>query len=372
MEEMKALLEAAWAKVEPTFKHEPWRLQERLARRRSKTFSYTPRAWCLAIRAGDRRLNEMKFSRRGDVSWEGKKIRRGHLVHLDAAEVRKLCTPYVIPKPGLSVRALAKDLGMDLAQVRQAVKSGVFRVEPSQGVRGRKQIRLYTPRLIDPANIRKPMEDPGWGQGWRWVSEWVRDDLNQVLERRELPCKGPPGRLGRWAWVCPACGKSAGKLFCPVRWPQIVNFVRWTPTDGLDDLPQPTETFACHSCHKVVDNGRTGTGGWNDLVTYLSGGLLYGHEVERPTWWGKERKKKFARRRRTSKVRPEVERLLIQTDLTNRQIAMEVGVTYGTVCTWSVLIYRDWGVKGRQQIKEKGKSLPMVPQTPAIGAVDVA
>jgi hypothetical protein len=35
------------------------------------------------------------------------------------------------------------------------------------------------------------------------------------------------------------------------------------------------------------------TAGWNELVAYLSGGLLYGREVARPAWLKPERRRAY-------------------------------------------------------------------------------
>src|SRR6202008_4833151 len=47
----------AWYAIFPRLKSEPTELARRLARRRSTLLSRPPRAWCLAIRASDTRIN---------------------------------------------------------------------------------------------------------------------------------------------------------------------------------------------------------------------------------------------------------------------------------------------------------------------------
>jgi hypothetical protein len=50
------------------------------------------------------------------------------------------------------------------------------------------------------------------------------------------------------------------------------------------------QTFACEKCHKIRRVSRCDPNAWNEIVTYLSAGLLYGREVERPSWFAKSRR----------------------------------------------------------------------------------
>jgi hypothetical protein len=56
----------------------------------------------------------------------------------------------------------------------------------------------------------------------------------------------------------------------------------WSP--GLQDADpgQGQRTFACKECWDVWNSTLSNHTGWNDFVSYVSGGLLYGHEVARP------------------------------------------------------------------------------------------
>src|SRR5207302_1418593 len=49
----------------------------------------------------------------------------------------------------------------------------------------------------------------------------------------------------------------------------------------------PLPTFACDKCHRIKRFSRCDPNAWNEAVTYLSAGLLYGREVQRPDWFPK-------------------------------------------------------------------------------------
>src|SRR5215510_14744128 len=51
----------AWLKLREKILSDPHQLAKRLARRRLKTLMRPPRAWCLALRASDRRINPMHW-----------------------------------------------------------------------------------------------------------------------------------------------------------------------------------------------------------------------------------------------------------------------------------------------------------------------
>lgn len=48
--------------------------------------------------------------------------------------------------------------------------------------------------------------------------------------------------------------------------------------------------FACSDCWGVRNFSICGYRGWNDFVSYISGGLLYGKEVKQPEWFAYQRK----------------------------------------------------------------------------------
>lgn len=70
----------------------------------------------------------------------------------------------------------------------------------------------------------------------------------------------------------------------------------WLP--GVMDRWAGRRRLACEHCWKVRRVSFADYRGWNELVTYLTGGLLYGHEVEKPSNFQYERKRAHAKRLR--------------------------------------------------------------------------
>src|SRR4051794_34085361 len=56
-DELLDLLIASWKKIQPLIDRDPDELARRLARRRTGMLRRPPRAWCLAVRASDQRIN---------------------------------------------------------------------------------------------------------------------------------------------------------------------------------------------------------------------------------------------------------------------------------------------------------------------------
>jgi hypothetical protein len=79
MHTLDSAILAAWARVRPILQSDPDELAARLARRRSQLLLRPPRAWCLAVRAADRRLNPLYPSvalhpARGEIKGAGPSI----------------------------------------------------------------------------------------------------------------------------------------------------------------------------------------------------------------------------------------------------------------------------------------------------------
>jgi len=113
-----------------------------------------------------------------------------------------------------------------------------------------------------------------------------RRKLAQPKPRKPSPIDPLP-RFAGWRWLCPGCGGPVKKLYYPLG---PTNVLRHTAADVLrldapatDPAPAPPPCFACQACHKVEYLARPCVReAWNIAVTYLTGGLLYGHEVPMP------------------------------------------------------------------------------------------
>src|SRR5688500_17638181 len=91
---------AAWERVKERLKGEPMELARRLARRRRAVLERPPRAWCLAVRAGDRRINPWNAAVVPEQAWpgvnaQGEKVSEPaeHQVTLDSRLLRMVCRP---------------------------------------------------------------------------------------------------------------------------------------------------------------------------------------------------------------------------------------------------------------------------------------
>jgi DNA-binding CsgD family transcriptional regulator len=123
--------------------------------------------------------------------------------------------------------------------------------------------------------------------------------------------------------------------------------------DGVAEMPR---TFACTRCHRVRYFSRVGRSGWNALIAHCTGGLLYGHEVRRPDYWGAEEKRRRAYRpskgRAPSKRRAEVVELL-RAGKRIGEIARELGISINTVNSHTRVLYREAGVHSRRALVAK-------------------
>src|SRR5438094_5431076 len=140
MDPLVQAIAEAWQRVKPLVEKDPDELARRLARRRLAVMQRPPRAWCLAVRASDTRINpataacvpeEAAYPRSAlGTRFEPEYSEYGpHEVTLTAELVRRLVRPYYIPKPGISARELAGKLGCSRGRIAYAIKRATFTVE---------------------------------------------------------------------------------------------------------------------------------------------------------------------------------------------------------------------------------------------------
>src|SRR5438128_576000 len=138
-----AILEA-WGKVRERLEKEPGELARRLERRRRGVMTRPPQAWCLAVKASDRRINLETaiispvdaLRRAGACSGQALRGRQEcpphregplpHRVTLDARLVRSLVGPVATDWPYSEQERLAKKLGVHYNTLNHAVKRGDF------------------------------------------------------------------------------------------------------------------------------------------------------------------------------------------------------------------------------------------------------
>jgi DNA-binding NarL/FixJ family response regulator len=104
----------------------------------------------------------------------------------------------------------------------------------------------------------------------------------------------------------------------------------------------------------VLNYTRISKDEWNQLIGHISGGLLYGHEVARPTWYEPRRKRRYAAqlRRPPCERREEVrKRMVLGMKLVD--IAMEMKVDIDSVRYHVDEVYRQARVKNLKEFRKK-------------------
>ena len=174
-------------------------------------------------------------------------------------------------------------------------------------------------------------------------------------------CAGGSIQFKGWRWLCPSCARSVQVVFLPLH---QTNLATRYPCDraelrrlGVEAEPAwPTRVlgFACARCHRVRYMSPGGGDFWNDLVTYLSCGLLYGSDVPRPAWVTTRRKRAYASR---PNAPPAWRRLRVQELLLKgwsyKQIAAEMKIHWHTVDCHVRKIYKQYAVHGRYELARR-------------------
>lgn len=394
MDELDRNLLDAWDRITATCRRDRREALKRARRQWSRTLTRPPRAWCLAIRAGDRRLTEQfgVVAREDDVE-----MGLAHEVLIDGAAIRRLCSPVSIKWPGVPLTEAAAMLGRHRESLRHwlPVRPGRSRTARSDQSPDRyREIRdrrfplnvryecaashghfgvdvpiVWTDGEVDPGFVRGGTPHPVWGSLWRSLAKRIPDDY--MIEAKRLPRWRPYGneqRFRGWTWQCPGrwvaieslsakersefdldegdratlinddgrryvrrpCGREANVLYGPL---PIYSIGRLLGGDGIElsadqeaaanaraNIAMPQEatgsslalggmwfpgqsdslaglrSFACTHCWRVRNFSLCDYRGWNEFVSYISGGLLYGHEVPMPAGMMFERKVAYVKR----------------------------------------------------------------------------
>jgi DNA-binding CsgD family transcriptional regulator len=374
MDPLVQAIAEAWKRVKPLVEKDPDERARRLARRRLAVMQRPPRAWCLAVRASDTRINpataacvpeEAAYPRSAlGTRFEPEYSEYGpHEVTLTAQLVRRLVRPYYIPAPGISARELAEKLGCSRGRIAHIMNRGHFTVEYykqlTNGQPGPPVPRVYTEKQLDSGASRcAQAQDALWGTNSTWLDSRVPDDLEQTIERvpnfQEYPVRGESPCMLRvfrgWKWICPGCRKTTRTLFYPLPRVYAFQLLDREPAPGeVDGMPEPPNSFACVRCHRVRYFSRWTHNWWNQLITHISGGMLFGYEVPEQSLVDRGQRSRAYKPRfgcAPSKRREEVlERLL--KGLKYREIARDLGISMGTVSRHKHVIYAQHRVHSR-------------------------
>jgi hypothetical protein len=121
-----------------------------------------------------------------------------------------------------------------------------------------------------------------------------------------------------------------------------------------DAISPGNQTFACRECHGVAFYSRLDYRMWNELISHLSGGLLYGHEVRRPAWYEPKRKIKFAARiNRVPSRRREQVRKCMEKGMKLVEIAQQMRISKGRVNAQALKIYAQAHVKDLKEFRQR-------------------
>ena len=103
--------------------------------------------------------------------------------------------------------------------------------------------------------------------------------------------------------------------------------------------------------------GAVSAGVWNDFISHLSRGLLYGNEVERPGCAAPRRQRVYAPRKvlisaESERRKAAVLRRMLQR-WTYKRIAAELKITIGSVNSYGTRLCAEHGVRARGELAAK-------------------
>src|SRR5688572_16673827 len=134
-----------------------------------------------------------------------------------------------------------------------------------------------------------------------------------------------------WRWICPRCGKAVRTIYYPIR--VLTLFDRWVSDPVVEKILAEADRgdgqaarFACHQCHRVKFFSSVDRNSWIQVIGYLTAGLLYGCEVERPARFVGERRR--TRVRQLNREAPMRRKVLarLRNGWSNSQIARDLGM----------------------------------------------
>lgn len=303
MDELDQLLLDSWDAVSQSLQNKPWARARRMERVLRGELRRPVRAWCLALRASDSRIGAHELRNEFNTACYDRGF--NHRLVLSGERVRALCKPVRMIWPGVTLPEAARLLGRDERTVWSWVKKGRLERANSEWVTIGRRYKIWSGPMDPQADDgRGPWEV--WGSLWQHLWERVPTDFVQRVERtarvrrKRSDHDRHPGHYRGWDWVCPGrvlatgqrvrCGRVCKKLWLPLP--------AWTIGDALGDeageawdaMPRVDlghRSFACARCWGMrFDNHESDPDeAWNRFVSVVSGGLLYGREVDRGRLW---------------------------------------------------------------------------------------
>jgi DNA-binding CsgD family transcriptional regulator len=323
MDQVDVALNQAWFAMLDRIARDPAELarrRERAARVRQRPV----RPWCLAIRAGDTRIDEWGLSWSvNDDAQHG----RPHTLEITQWDLADLTAPIDLgPWPGVRAVEAAKLLGRNPSVINSWIRRGVLNMEyvdpRALDMRaGPPQPMVWSLSPLDPNADNGRPPHTVWGTLWQGLARDVPRDWACKLQRVPSPTPSPHGGV-YWRWVCPGrwhrrpacvadtggtgvspviesdgatsqagrlshtpCGRLCSTLYLPLPCWTIANFRGEMESLGIPTPPwadlagQPP---ACGVCWNIDAKRMRNTAAWNMFVSHVSGGMLTGSEVPRP------------------------------------------------------------------------------------------
>jgi hypothetical protein len=363
MDSLDLILLEAWNRISKEVRAERIEALRRSQRRFTGILTRPVREWCLVIRASDTRINRWFGATFDEVAVAH---REPHEVTIPGEVIRRLTKPINIDWPGVTYDVAARICGREYNTVRGWVRKGMFQIDRYRGFgfpelphrepidpatgkqrRGRGgRPYVWTPSPVDPNNFTGRPPHPAWGTLWQHLWENIPDDYEIVAQRV------PVFKCGRgrkkyepffhgWDFLCPGkmnidgsyqgCGRRAKYLYGPQTVWTLAKAIEGDSFEGFampegsglagewfpgmsDTVAAPgTRSFACKKCWHVRTCSWANETGWNEFISVISGGLLYGHEVPRPLelcpiqrksrpykkyTWSEERRARWMRKRK--------------------------------------------------------------------------
>src|SRR5438067_8142786 len=186
--ELERAIRDAWLRLRGKILTDPQELQRRLARRRMKSLTRPPRAWCIAIRASDRRITAAHWLISPEHAMDVDHPEHPyepieHEVTIQTHAIRRYCHPVCFSRE--QAVEVAEMLGVSPGTLWYRRSRGMFYQSFYRrlgGKRGKPVPLLEHRELMDPgyANFNA-RPHPIWGSAWEFLYRLFPDDFEQTI-----------------------------------------------------------------------------------------------------------------------------------------------------------------------------------------------
>src|SRR5258705_8916185 len=141
-EELERNIRDAWLRLRGKILSDPQELARRLARRRKRSLTKPPRAWCIAVRASDRRITPAHWVISPEHAMDLDHPLHPyepieHEVIIRPHALRKYCRPVRTDSWGELVQDVAKQLGVSKSSLLRARWAGLYSERFVKGLGGK-------------------------------------------------------------------------------------------------------------------------------------------------------------------------------------------------------------------------------------------